>query len=196
MAPDSLCVHCCSADTPTPPCCQALEALRKLKLEKAQEAKELRLKLATLKVHKDSASRLREAAAEGQGKVDNLGREIERLNRAIEVRGAGHDGWCGMVGCCVKYGCPRSWHRVLLHPLLPCEWGPGCTSTTVSHTPGTTSTGSHIQPPPPRLATNPNITTTTHNHNRQPPLPFPPGTHRRSRPAWPPSRPSSTASRT
>ena len=63
---------------------QALEALRKLKAEKLQEAKEFKLRLDHLKTHKDTAGRLRtevdgntQRARETQEKIAQLQRDIE-----------------------------------------------------------------------------------------------------------------------
>jgi hypothetical protein len=53
----------------TLPVSQALEALRKLKLEKKQEAKEMTLKLETLKSHKDAAQKLATDFSNGNAQV-------------------------------------------------------------------------------------------------------------------------------
>jgi hypothetical protein len=58
---------------------QALENLRKLRLEKTQEAREMRLKLETLKSHKDAAAKLSIQVAEGRSKADALKTEIKAL---------------------------------------------------------------------------------------------------------------------
>ena len=61
-----------------------MEALRKLKTEKTQEAKEFKLRLEHLKTHKDTAGRLRtevdvstQRAREAQEKILQLQQEIE-----------------------------------------------------------------------------------------------------------------------
>ncbi len=67
---------------------QALEALRKLKAEKQQQAKEFKLRLEHLKTHKDNAGKLRkeedgnkQRARESQDKIAQLQQDIEARRR-------------------------------------------------------------------------------------------------------------------
>lgn len=59
---------------------KALDELRKMRSKQVQEAKEMRLKLETLKTHKDHAARLRTAVANGTNKVATLRSEIDDLH--------------------------------------------------------------------------------------------------------------------
>jgi uncharacterized coiled-coil DUF342 family protein len=61
------------------PALQALETLRKLRLEKTQEVKEMRLKLDTLKSHKDMAASFSADIAAGKAKAERLNQEIQEL---------------------------------------------------------------------------------------------------------------------
>jgi uncharacterized coiled-coil DUF342 family protein len=58
---------------------QALETLRKLRLEKTQEVKEMRLKLDTLRSHKDMAASFSADIAAGKAKAERLHQEIQQL---------------------------------------------------------------------------------------------------------------------
>lgn len=63
---------------------QALEALRKLRTEKVQEVKEMKLKLDHLSTHKDSAHRLQTERQEGEGRERAIVAEMEQLSVKIE----------------------------------------------------------------------------------------------------------------
>jgi uncharacterized coiled-coil DUF342 family protein len=66
-------------------CAQALETLRKLRLEKTQEVKEMRLKLDTLKSHKDMAASFSADIASGKAKAERLNQEIQELQVSAAV---------------------------------------------------------------------------------------------------------------
>ncbi|WIA21892.1 hypothetical protein OEZ85_004263 [Tetradesmus obliquus] len=63
---------------------KALETLRKLRLEKTQEVKEMRLKLDTLKSHKDMAASFSADIAAGSAKAERLHADIQQLQAAID----------------------------------------------------------------------------------------------------------------
>eukprot|EP00879_Flechtneria_rotunda_P006310 GHRR01006632.1.p1 GENE.GHRR01006632.1~~GHRR01006632.1.p1 ORF type:complete len:729 (+),score=251.26 GHRR01006632.1:230-2416(+) len=63
---------------------KALESLRKLRLEKTQESREMKLKLETLRSHKDAAQRLTQDMQDGQAKADALKAQIQELQASIE----------------------------------------------------------------------------------------------------------------
>lgn len=58
---------------------QALETLQKLKKEKTQESKEMKLKLETLKSHKDAAQKLQQQLHDGNTKAFDLEANIAVL---------------------------------------------------------------------------------------------------------------------
>ncbi|KAK9807149.1 hypothetical protein WJX73_000402 [Symbiochloris irregularis] len=62
---------------------KALEALRKLRTEKVQEAKELKLKLAHLKTHKDTADGLKAEVQEGREKEASIVAQITSLDEQL-----------------------------------------------------------------------------------------------------------------
>ena len=76
---------------------QALEALRKLRTEKVQEAKELKLKLETTRTHKDNADSLRAEKQAGEAKAQRLVSQISGMNDQLQTHdvvqhaGALHD---------------------------------------------------------------------------------------------------------
>lgn len=63
---------------------QALETLQKLKKEKTQESKEMKLKLETLKSHKDVAQKLQQQLHDGNTKAFDLEANIA----VVQVRGS------------------------------------------------------------------------------------------------------------
>ncbi|KAI7835827.1 hypothetical protein COHA_010280 [Chlorella ohadii] len=63
---------------------KALEALRKLRTEKAQEVKELKLKLEHTKTLKDQAAKLRGEEKQGRARLRELQEQIGRLDRDSE----------------------------------------------------------------------------------------------------------------
>eukprot|EP00775_Hariotina_reticulata_P006345 gene6345-6579_t len=65
---------------------KALDTLRKLRLEKTQEAREMRLKLETLKSHKDAAAKLSSQVAEGRSKAGALQAEIGALEATMNAQ--------------------------------------------------------------------------------------------------------------
>lgn len=67
---------------------QALEALRKLRTEKVQEAKEMKLKLEHLKTHKDNADQLRQEIQEGKAKEETASAAINALEEQLQARKA------------------------------------------------------------------------------------------------------------
>jgi DNA repair protein RAD50 len=62
-----------------------LENVRKIRLEKAQQAKELKLQLETLRAHKDAAHKLRTAAASGTHKAEQQEAQRAELEQQHEV---------------------------------------------------------------------------------------------------------------
>uniref|UniRef100_A0A1D2A4U2 DNA repair protein RAD50 n=1 Tax=Auxenochlorella protothecoides TaxID=3075 RepID=A0A1D2A4U2_AUXPR len=64
---------------------KALEALRKLRSEKTAEAREMRLRLDTLRSHRDGARRLRGAVEAGEDALASLEARITELQRRIET---------------------------------------------------------------------------------------------------------------
>jgi len=58
---------------------QALESLQKLKKEKVQDSKEMKLKLETLKSHKDAAQKLQQQVHNGNAQVQELNANIALL---------------------------------------------------------------------------------------------------------------------
>lgn len=65
---------------------QFLEDLRKLRLAKVQEVKEMKLKLENLKTHKDAAQKLRQAVAYGQDKRKEIGAQIADFEHQISEK--------------------------------------------------------------------------------------------------------------
>ena len=103
--------HCCML--------QALEALRKLRTEKVQEAKEMRLKLEHLKTHKDNADSLKGERQEGQAKARALVAQIASLDDQLrsqdEVKlAAAHQFHADELHSCVPYmdGYARCWEHM------------------------------------------------------------------------------------
>ena len=62
---------------------QALEALRKLRLEKVAELREFKLRLDHLKTHKDAAQRLRTEVSTGKTRQESLQKQIDELDVEI-----------------------------------------------------------------------------------------------------------------
>ena len=71
-------------------CLQALEALAKLKKEKAQQAKELRLKLDHLRTHRDAAQKLRAEVSQGTARDTEHMQKIQDFEDQMQVEP--HDG--------------------------------------------------------------------------------------------------------
>jgi DNA repair protein RAD50 len=65
---------------------QALEQFRKIRTEKTQAVREMKLKLETRRTHKDTAARLSADVAAGKAKVRQHTDTIEALKAQIEVR--------------------------------------------------------------------------------------------------------------
>ena len=94
---------------------QALEALRKLRTEKVQEAKEMKLKLDHARTHKDNADQLRGQVQEGQAKEAALQKEIASLDQQMEqlqevgfgFRSEQSLAWIKAPGCCWKLICDK-----------------------------------------------------------------------------------------
>ncbi len=66
-------------------CLQALEALRKLRTEKVQEAKELKLRLEHTGTHMNAAAKLREQAGEGDKRDREITSEMATLAEQIQA---------------------------------------------------------------------------------------------------------------
>ena len=64
---------------------QALEALAKLKKEKTQEAKELRLKLENLRTHRDAAQKLRAEVTQGTARNTEHMQKIQDFEDQMQV---------------------------------------------------------------------------------------------------------------
>ena len=64
-------------------CMKALEALRKLRTEKVQEARELKLKLEHLKTHKDNADQLRGEVQQSRAKEAAVVAQITSLDEQL-----------------------------------------------------------------------------------------------------------------
>lgn len=64
---------------------QALEALAKLKKEKTQEAKELRLKLENLRTHRDAAQQLRAKISQGTASDTEHMQRIQDFEDQMQV---------------------------------------------------------------------------------------------------------------
>ena len=84
---------------------QALEALRKLRTEKVQEAREMKLKLEHLRTHKDNADQLRSEVQDGQSKEQAIVAQIKSLQEQLDERNrvgllpcwAAHQSVCNMI---------------------------------------------------------------------------------------------------
>ena len=64
---------------------QALEALAKLKKEKTQEAKELKLKLENLRTHRDAAQKLRADVTQGTARNTEHMQKIQDFEDQMQV---------------------------------------------------------------------------------------------------------------
>ena len=63
---------------------QALDAFRKLRLEKVQEVKECKLKLEHLRTHKESAHKLRAEVEQGRQREQALEAQIQGLEDQLQ----------------------------------------------------------------------------------------------------------------
>lgn len=66
---------------------QALEAIRKLRLEKVQEVRELKLKLDHLKTHKEMAVHLSSEISDSQAVSHQMKSQMEEFQNQINVGG-------------------------------------------------------------------------------------------------------------
>ena len=66
-------------------CLQALQEMRKLRVEKTAEVKEFRLRLEHLKTHKDHSTKLKSDIAEGQEKDRNYMTQINGFEQEVKV---------------------------------------------------------------------------------------------------------------